>query len=100
MGPVTYGEFALIYTMSLWFSLLGGMGAVSMMSRFVPEFQERRDDAGLRKLLGGMMLLRIGTGILGAFAYFLLASVWLRSLNRVAIVLVAASVSVRAVGNL
>ncbi len=100
MGPITYGEFALIYTMSMWFSLVGGMGAASTMTRFVPEFQARGDEAGLRKLLGGMMLLRIGNGLLGAGAYFLLAKLWLRSADLVAIGLVAASISVRTVGNL
>src|SRR5688572_17348013 len=66
MGPDTYGRYALITSISLWFALMSGMGAVSMMSRFVPEFIVREDRAGLEKLVSNMLFLRMTNGLIAA----------------------------------
>jgi O-antigen/teichoic acid export membrane protein len=100
MGPESYGKFSLLYSMSLWFALMGGMGAVSMMVRFVPEFRERGDEAGLRRLMGGMLALRMVNGCLGGIAYIFLAMWWVGSNDVIALVAMAAGISVRTAGNL
>ena len=100
MGPEAYGKFSLLHSMSLWFALMGGMGAVSMMVRFVPEFRERGDEAGLRKLMGGMLALRVMNGCLGGIAYVFLAMWWLGSNDLIALSAMAAGIAVRTAGNL
>ena len=93
MGPQAYGQFSLIESMSLWFSMFSGLGAVSMMTRFVPEFMTKGDHAGLRRLASGLLALRIASGVLGSAAYLGLAAIWLRDVNRIAIGLVAIGVA-------
>lgn len=100
MGPQVYGQFSLIHSISLWFALLNGMGAVSMMTRFVPEFLERQDFAGLRRLAGGMLTLRVASGFVSGLVYFALTSLWLRDLDPVPIALVAVSIILRTAANL
>ncbi len=100
MGAEIYGQFALIHSMSLWFALLNGMGAVSMMTRFVPDFVERQDWDGLRRLTGGMLALRSSSGLLSCLVYFALTTLWLRDLDPMAIAFVALSVALRTAANL
>jgi len=100
MGPDLYGQFSLVHTLSLWFSALSGMGAVSMMTRFVPEFIHRGDHAGLRKLAGGMMTLRMLNAIVAASVYFVLAFFWLRNMDAGTHVIVAVSIGIRTAATL
>ncbi|MEO8099605.1 MAG: oligosaccharide flippase family protein [Acidobacteriota bacterium] len=100
MGPSGYGEFSFIQTLSLWFSLLGGLGIVSVVTRYVPELMERDDQAGLRKLAGGLLALQILGGAGSALAYFLLARIWLANEDLGAVSLVALGVAVRTIANL
>lgn len=100
MGPEIYGQFTLIQTMSLWFTAVSGMGAISMMTKFVPEFLERGDHAGLRRLISGMLALRAGNGLLGAAVYLLIAWWWLGDLPWIAMLPVALSIAARTIGNL
>jgi O-antigen/teichoic acid export membrane protein len=100
MGPVAYGQFSLLHSLSLWFSLMSGLGTVSIMTRFVPEFLERNDRAGLTKLASGLMGLRIlgGTGV--GVSFFIVTAIWLGELDFVSIGLVGLSAAVRSTANL
>lgn len=100
MGPATYGRYALLTSISTWFTLLSGLGAVSVMSRFVPQFVVRKDEQGLRKLVSNLLVLRTSNGALSAAGYFLLTTVWFRELDWVAIAFVGAAVMVRTGANL
>lgn len=100
MGPEMYGRFALAHTMTLWFTALGGMGAVSMMTRFVPEFRARGDEQGLRRLVSSLFALRLLNGLGGMAAYGVLAAFWLHDLDPAALALAAASIAIRTVANL
>ncbi|MFN7923110.1 MAG: lipopolysaccharide biosynthesis protein [Bryobacteraceae bacterium] len=100
MGPETYGQFSLIQSMTLWFTALSGMGAVSMMTRFVPAFLARGDHAGLRRLVSGMLALRLGNGLAAGLVYAVLASFWLGDLSSLTLLFVAGAIAGRTVGNL
>ena len=100
MGPQVYGQFSLIESMSLWFGIFSGLGAVSMMTRFVPEFVTKGDHAGLRRMASGLLALRIASGAAGSAAYLGLAAIWLRDISPVAIGLVAIGVALRLASNL
>ena len=36
MGPAVFGRYALLTSVSMWFAMLSGLGAVSVMTRAVP----------------------------------------------------------------
>jgi len=100
MGPETFGQYSTLHTISLWFSMLSGLGALSMMTRFVPEFVQRNDLPGLRKLCGSLLTLRLGTATAGALIYFTLVPLWLSDLDRLAVALVSATVALRVAAGL
>jgi O-antigen/teichoic acid export membrane protein len=100
MGPDTYGRYALITSISLWFALISGLGAVPVMSHFVPQFVLRGDRAGLEKLVSNLLVLRMANGLLAAMVYLLLTSLWLRELDWAVLSFVAGSVFVRTGANL
>ncbi len=100
MGPQVYGQFALLHSVSLWFSLLSGLGNTSVLTRYGPEFLERGDREGLTRLASVMLVWR-GLGGLGATAAFLaLAWIWLGDLDWRVILMMGISVGVRSVANL
>ena len=95
MGPGVFGQFSTVQAISLWFAMLTGLGAISVMTRYVPEFVQRDDMAGLRKLTGSLFTLRLGSGLLGAVIYFAFVRLWLRELDSVALAAVALTVTLR-----
>jgi O-antigen/teichoic acid export membrane protein len=100
LGPAGFGRYALLVSVSLWFSLLSGLGAVSMMTRSVPRLVAAGDDLGLRRLATSLMALRAITGAASAGGYYLVAVLLLGEPDLAAAALVAATVAVSAVGNL
>jgi O-antigen/teichoic acid export membrane protein len=83
----------------MWFALLGGLGAVSVMTRAVPEFTTRGDTGGLRRLLSQLLTVRAGTGVLGAAAYVALAA-WRVDVDAASIAFVAAALFTRTTANI
>jgi O-antigen/teichoic acid export membrane protein len=100
MGPAVYGRYALLTSVSMWFALLSGLGAVSLMTRTVPQFLANGDAAGLRKLVTNLLALRAGTGVASALTYFAIIVAVLREPDVVAATLVAGGVLARTIGNL
>lgn len=100
MGPAVFGRYALLASISLWFSVMSGLGAAPLLTRFVPQFLVRGDHAGLKKLVTNLVVLRMGNSVLAGAIYFLLTALWLRDLDRVSLALVAATVCVRTGGSL
>ena len=62
MGPEVFGRYSLLTSVSMWFAMLSGLGAVSLMTRVVPQFTAAGDIAGLRTLVTSLLVLRAGTG--------------------------------------
>jgi len=100
LGPAEFGRFALLTSVSMWFALLSGMGAVSMMTRAVPRLVAARDEDGLRRLATSLVAVRAVTGACSAAGFFLVATLVLGEPDLVAAALVAGSVFSRTVGNL
>jgi O-antigen/teichoic acid export membrane protein len=100
MGPEVFGRYALLTSVSMWFGLMSGLGAVSLMTRQVPQFVATGDLAGLRKLTTNLLALRASTGVLTAIGYFLLVAFALREHDWVAIACIGGSVFARTVANL
>jgi O-antigen/teichoic acid export membrane protein len=99
-GPAQFGRFALLTSVSMWFALLSGLGAVSMMTRSIPRFKAASDDEGLRRLATSLVVLRAATGAVTATGYFLVATVVVGEPDLVAAAFVAGAVFSRTVGNL
>jgi O-antigen/teichoic acid export membrane protein len=95
MGPDTYGRYALITSILIWFALFSGISAAQTMSRFVPQFIVRRDREGLQKFFSSLLALRMTTGALAALLYFLFTAFWFPELDSLTLVIVAGSVFFR-----
>jgi O-antigen/teichoic acid export membrane protein len=100
MGPTLFGRYALLLSVSMWFAMLSGLGAVSMMTRSIPRFIAANDGAGLRRLVTSLVVLRAATGAVTAAGYFLVATLVLGEPDLVAAAFVAGAVFSRSVGTL
>lgn len=100
MGPDLFGRYSLLTSVSMWFALLSGLGAVSLMTRTVPQFAAAGDTVGLRKLITNLLVLRASTGIVTATSYFLLIALALGEPDWLAALWVGAGVFSRTVANL
>ena len=100
MGPDLFGQYSLLTSVSMWFAMLSGLGAVSLMSRVVPTFTAAGDIAGLRALFTSLLALRTGTGIVTALSYMAIVALVLGERDWVSAGLIAAAVFARTVGNL
>ncbi len=99
MGPDRFGRFALLLSVSLWFALLSGFGAVSVMSRAVPRLLAEGQTHAVRRLTTSLMALRALTGPLAAAGCFAVLAFVLREPDRVASALVALAVVGRTINN-
>jgi O-antigen/teichoic acid export membrane protein len=100
MGPEIFGRYALLTSVSMWFGLMSGLGAVSLLTRQVPQFVAAGDLAGLRKLVTNLLALRASTGILTATGYCLLVALALREHDWIAVACIGGAVFTRTVANL
>ena len=100
LGPVLFGRFTLLTSVSMWFALVSGLGAVSVLTRSVPRMVAAGDDDGLRRLATSMVVLRAITGACSAAGFFLVATLLLGEPDLQAAAFVAGAVFFRTVGNL
>ena len=100
LGPAAFGRFALLTSVSMWFALLSGLGAVSMLTRSVPRMVASGDEDGLRRLATSLAVLRAITGSCAAAGFFLVATWLLGEPDMLAAAYVAGAVLCRSVGNL
>ena len=100
MGPAEFGRFALLMSVSMWFTVLSGLGVVSMITRSIPKFVADDDMPGLKRLLSSLLALRGLTGTSSAIGYFLVAVFVLGEPDPMAAGLVAVGVACRTVANL
>lgn len=100
MGPEVFGQFSTLLATSLWFSLMSGFGAVSLMTRFVPEMVEKGERESIRKLASNLLTLRLVSGTASAVVFQLGVRQWLGDLPLWAIVLSGWAITARTVANL
>jgi len=99
MGPALFGRYTLLNSVSMWFALLSGVGAVSMMTRVVPGMMAAHNRDGLRTLTSSLIALRSLTGIGSAAGFLLVAAVLLGERDAAAVAWIAAGVFCRTTGN-
>jgi O-antigen/teichoic acid export membrane protein len=87
MGSDDFGRFALATSVAFWLSVISGLGFTSVTTRYVPTFVARGDDAGLSRLLGSLLTLRVASGLAAAAVYLALGLVWWRDLDAGALLL-------------
>jgi O-antigen/teichoic acid export membrane protein len=100
MGPQVFGQYALVTSISLWFALLTGLGAASMMTRSVPMFLLKGDMAGLRKFVSSLLVLRMVTGLFAGAMYLALTTLWLSDIDVMALLFMAGAVASRTAANI
>ena len=99
MGPAVFGRYALVTSVSMWFAMLSGLGAVSVMTRAVPPLVMADDMAGLRRLMSSLLALRTVTAVAAASLYFAIIVFLLDESDLVAACFIAGGVFCRTVAN-
>ena len=99
MGPAVFGRYALLTSVSMWFAMLSGLGAVSVMTRAVPPLVMADDMAGLRRLMSSLLALRTVTAVAAASLYFAIIVFLLDESDLVAACFIAGGVFCRTVAN-
>ena len=99
MGPAIFGRYALLTSVSMWFSMLSGLGAVSVMTRAVPPLVMADDMPGLRRLMSSLLALRTFTAVGSAALYFAIIVLLLDESDLVAASFIAGGVFCRTVAN-
>lgn len=87
MGSDDFGRFALATSVAFWLSVISGLGFTNVTTRYVPALVARGDSAGLSRLLGNLLTLRVASGIAAATVFLGLGLVWWRDLDAVALLL-------------
>ena len=100
MGPETYGQYALVTSLSIWFVLFSGLGFTPLIGRYVPQFAHQGDRQALKAFFGNLLTVRLASGALAAGLYLLLTFLWLRDLDPVVLAVAAGTVFLRAVATL
>ncbi len=100
MGPAAYGRFALVFSLSTLFTMCSTLGFTEVAGRFLPELSRRADSRDLRRLVSGLLSIRLIAAALLAAAFFGLTTVWLPDLGGGALAAVTAAIFVRAVSHL
>jgi O-antigen/teichoic acid export membrane protein len=100
MGPESFGRYALMTSLSMWFVIFSSLSSAQVMSRFVPQMVLAKDTSGLRKFLGNLLAARLSNGLLAAAMYLLFTALWFSELDRTALVFIAISVCLQTSGKL
>lgn len=100
MGPETFGRYALMTSISLWFAMFSGMNSAQLMGRFGPEFALQQGNEDLQKFFGNLLIVRLGTGFGAAALYLVVTAFWFRELDAVTVGIVAGSVFFRTAAGL
>lgn len=100
MGPESFGRYALMTSLAMWFVIFSSLSSAQVMSRFVPQMALAKDLPGLRKFLGSLLAARLSNGLLAALTYLLFTALWFRELDRLALLFIAVSVCMQTSGKL
>ncbi len=96
-GPTAYGQYGLLMSLVGWFVFVTGPGFGQVLGRYGPRMMARGDDAELGRLFSNLLALDVWTAVLSASAFLLLTALWLREVDRIALVAMAGVVIVRSV---
>jgi stage V sporulation protein B len=96
MGPTGYGQIVLLVALSFWFSLAANLGFTQVLGRHASTFVQQGDSAGLTRLFGQLLAMRVGMGLVTGGLYLAVTTIWLRDLAFAAKAILALAVWVRA----
>lgn len=96
MGPHDYGRYALITSLSFWFMMLSDLGYAQVMGRYVPYFTLQGEKEKLQKFFSNLLAVSLMIGALSAAFYLLLTAFWLTDLDLSLLIMIAATIVVRA----
>jgi O-antigen/teichoic acid export membrane protein len=97
LGPDVYGRYALVAALAVVFAACSTLGVNEIVGRHGAILAAAPDPAGLRRLFGSLLALRLASGLLAAAAFGVLTVLWLRDLDRVALLVVALAVLARGI---
>lgn len=100
MGPETFGRYSLLTSVAMWFAFLSGLGALSVLTRAVPQLVAAGDMPGVRRLVTSLVTLRTMTGVLTATTYAVLVTLVFGFTDWPSVLLVAAAVWSRTAANI
>jgi O-antigen/teichoic acid export membrane protein len=100
MGPETYGQYALITSISLFFVLTSRLGFREVISRYVPQLSRDAKSDSLREFFSSLVVIRVFMGLVAAGLFFFLTRWWLEGLSPMVLALTAGTVLLRAVSQL
>jgi O-antigen/teichoic acid export membrane protein len=99
MGPKIFGQYALVTSLALWFTVLSTTGFTQVIGRFVPHLA-LSDQEAMQRFLGTLLAWRLAAGILAATLYVVFGLLWLHELDFLVLVIMAGIVFIRAVSTL
>jgi len=100
MGPVAYGRFAVVSSLSTMFVMCSTLGFTEVAGRFLGGLARKPESRELHRLMGGLLTVRLVGGAVVAAAFLLVTTRWLPELDTPALGAVAGAVFVRAVSHL
>jgi O-antigen/teichoic acid export membrane protein len=100
MGPEVFGQYSLLTAIAMWFAFLSGLGALSVLTRTVPQLVAAGDRAGLERLVTSLVTLRSMSGLFTATSYGLLVTLAFGFRDWPSVALVAAAVWTRTAANI
>lgn len=96
MGPNDYGRYALITSLSFGFMMLSDLGYAQVMGRYVPYFTLQGEKEKLQKFFSNLLAVSLMIGAFSAAFYLLLTAFWLTDLDFSLLMMMAATIVVRA----
>jgi len=100
MGTETYGKYALMISIVIWFIMLSGFGFTHMIARYVPDFILEKDHLKLKRFCQTLLTRRFIAGILVALLFTFGAKLWLTDYNDQIVTLVAIIMVIRTLDHL
>ena len=97
LGPDVYGRYALVAALAVVFAACSGLGVNEIIGRHGAVLAAERDQAGLDRLFGSLLALRVATGVLAGVAFGVLTFFWLPDLDRVGLAAAALAVMARGI---
>jgi O-antigen/teichoic acid export membrane protein len=95
MGPDSYGRYALISSLSVWFAMFADLGLTQIIGRYVPLIMLQKNGKDLQKLFGNLLAVSIASGALSSGLYLILTGLCLGDLEILVLATMAGIVFVR-----
>ena len=99
LGPVRFGRYALLTSVSEWFGQLSGLGVFSLVTRVVPQLIASGRSVDTDRLFTNLFAWRLVTAMAVAAVYSIIVLAWLDEPDALAAALIAAALPGRILAN-